>query len=79
MTRAEKRQLKKSEGNPLIELLGVQNHFYKNFWGDLSKVEDPRHLSYIDYTSDVMLAMSLMKNICDIRSMQGMTASFITE
>jgi hypothetical protein len=79
MTRAEKRQLKESERNPLIELLRVQKHFYKDFWSDLSKVHDPRHSSYIDYTSDVMLAMPLMKNICDIRSMQGMTSSFNTE
>lgn len=79
MTRAEKRQLKKSEGNPLSELLKVQNHFYKDLWIDLSKVKDPRHSSYIEYSSDVMIAMPLMKNICDIRSMQGMTASFNSE
>ena len=79
MTRAEKRQLKASEGNPLLELLKVQNHFYKDFWSDLSSVKDPRHSSYINYTSDVMLAMPIMKNICDIRSMQRMTSSFNTE
>jgi hypothetical protein len=79
MTRAEKRQLKKSEGNPLSELLKVQNHFYKDFWKDMSKVKDPRHSSYIDYSSDVMLAMPLMKNICDIRSMQGMSSMFNKE
>lgn len=79
MTRAEKRQLKKSEGNPLIELLKVQKHFYKHLWSDFARVHDPRHSSYIDYTSDVMLAMPLMKNICDIRSMQEMTVSFNKE
>lgn len=79
MTRAEKRQLKKSEGNPLIELLKVQNHFYKDFWSDLSSVKDPRHASYIDYTSDIMLVIPVMKNICDIRSMQGMSSTFNTE
>ena len=79
MTRAEKRQLKKSEGKPLTELLKVQNHFYKDFWKDLSKVNDPRHASYINYDSDVMLAMPLMKNICDIRSMQGMSSAFNKE
>lgn len=79
MTRAEKRQLKKSEGNPFVELLRVQKHFYKDLWTDLSAVHDPRHPSYIDYTSDVMLAMPLLKNICDIRSMQGMSAAFNSE
>ena len=79
MTRAEKRQLKKSESNPLIELLKVQKHFYKNLWSDFAGVHDPRHSSYIDYTSDVMLTRPLMKNICDIRSMQEMTASFNKE
>ncbi|MFV0341944.1 MAG: hypothetical protein ACK5JH_03510, partial [Anaerocolumna sp.] len=73
MTRSEKRQLKKSEGNPLIELLKVQNHFFKNLWSDLANVCDPRHASYTIYSSDVMLAMPMMKNICDIRSMQGMS------
>lgn len=79
MKRAEKRQLRKSEGNPLIELLKVQKHFYKDLWSDLSSVKDPRHASYIDYTSDVMLAMPIMKNICNIRSMQGMSSMFNTE
>lgn len=79
MTRAESRQLKKSEGNPLVELVKVQKHFYKDLWSDFAGVHDPRHSSYIDYTSDVMLAMPLMKNICDIRSMQEMTVSFNSE
>ena len=79
MTRAEKRQLKKSEGNPLVELLKVQKHFCKDLWTDFARVHDPRHSSYIDYTSDVMLAMPLMKNICDIRSMQGMSSTFNSE
>jgi hypothetical protein len=57
----------------------VQNHFYKDLWNDLSRVHDPRHLSYSDYTSDIMLAMPLLKNICDIRSMQGMSSTFNTE
>lgn len=76
MTRAEKRQLKASEGNPMLELLKVQHHFYKNLWSDFSCIADPRHASYIDYSSDVMLAMPIMKNICDVRSMQGMTRIF---
>lgn len=76
MKRFESRQLRKSEGKPLTELLKVQNHFYKNLWKDLSKVEDPRHPSYINYTSEVMLTMPLLKNICDIRSMRGMTSKF---
>lgn len=65
MTRAEKRQLKASEGNPLLELLKVQNHFYKNLWNDFQNIKVPRHASYIAYTSDVMLTMPMMKNICD--------------
>lgn len=31
---------------------------------------------YINYTSDVMLAIPIMNNICDVRSMQGMTRTF---
>lgn len=79
MTRAEKRQLKASKGNPMLELLKVQHHFYKNLWSDFSRITDPRHASYIDYTSDVMLAMPIMKNICDVRSMQDMTRIFNKE
>ena len=76
MKRAEIRNLRQLEGNPLTELLKVQKHFCKDLWCDFASVHDPRHASYIDYTSDVMLAMPLMKNICDIRSMQQMTVSF---
>ncbi|WP_367565179.1 transposase family protein [Lacrimispora sp.] len=79
MTRAEKRQLKASEGNPLLELLKVQNHFYKTLWSDFNRIADPRHASYINYSSDIMLAMPIMKNICDIRRMQGMTRTFNKE
>ena len=79
MTRAEKRQLKASEGNPLLELLKVQNHFYKDLWSDFSRISDPRHASYINYSSDIMLAMPILKNICDVRSMQGMTRTFNKE
>lgn len=79
MTRAEKRQLKASEGNPVRELLKIQNHFYKNLWSDFSKVKDPRHSSYINYKNEVMLALPLMKNICNVRSMQGMTEAFNRE
>ena len=79
MTRAEKRQLKASEGNPERELLKIQNHFYKNLWSDFSRVKDPRHSSYIDYKNEVMLAMPLMKNICNVRSLQGMTEAFNKE
>jgi hypothetical protein len=79
MTRAERRQLKKSEGNPLVEFLKVQKHFYKDLWSDFAGVHDPRHSSYIDYSSNVMLTMPLMKNICDIRSMQEMSSTFNTE
>ena len=79
MTRAEKRQLKASEGNPMRELLMIQNHFYKDLWKDFSHVKDPRHHSYIDYKNEVMLAVPLMKNICNVRSMQGMTEAFNRE
>ena len=64
-------KLKKSVDKPLVELLKVQNLFFKDLWKDFSNIKDPRHSSYIHYSSDVMLAMSLMKNLCDLRIMQG--------
>lgn len=57
-------------------MLKVQHHFYKDLWGDFIRIADPRHASYINYPSEVMLAMPVMKNTCDVRTMQSMKRVF---
>lgn len=73
MTRAEKRKLKNTQPNAYRELLKVQKHFLKGFDSDLKKAKDPRHQSYIEYGINEILYTPILKNICNIKSMQGMT------
>ncbi|WP_286819861.1 transposase family protein [Desulfobacter sp. UBA2225] len=42
----------------------------------LKSVKDPRHKSYIEYESDIILFSMLMKNACSIYSMSNMTEQF---
>lgn len=78
MTRAEIRKLKETEQNAFREMLKVQKHFLKGFNNDLEKVKDPRHKSYITYDIAEILYMPILKNICNIKSMQKMTNEFNT-
>lgn len=73
MTRAEKRKLKATQPNAFRELLKVQKHFLKGFDSDLKNVKDPRHQSYIEYGINEILYAPILKNICNIKSMQEMT------
>jgi len=45
----------------------------------LNAVKDPRHPSYIEYGTDVLLFSVIMKNACGIISMSNMTEKFNKE
>lgn len=75
ISRKKKRE-KEKKINFFEEFVKLQKHFFKDILRRLKNVKDPRHKSYIDYGTDVMIFSLLMKNICGIYSMSNMTEQF---
>lgn len=75
ITRRTKRE-KEKEINFFGEFIKLQNHFFKDILKHIKGVKDPRHKSYIEYDSDIILFTMLMKNACSIFSMSNMTEQF---
>lgn len=76
MTRAEKREIKRRLKKDVVELLRIQDHYFPDLIGDIKKVMDCRHPSYIEYEIEVILYVMLLKNVCSLASMQEMTDTF---
>jgi hypothetical protein len=76
ISRAAERELKENFKEDIKEFLKVQNHFLPELIKELSLVKDPRNLSYIDYDIEEILYTMILKNVCSITSMQGMTDKF---
>lgn len=76
MSRERERIAKKMEKNPVAECNKIQKKFYPELFSKFAGVTDPRHSSYISYSSKVMLGTVYYKGIAGISSMQGMTKSF---
>ena len=74
-TRKSKRE-KEKKINFFGEFIKVQKHFFKDILKHLKNVKDPRHKSYIEYGSDIILFSMLMKNACSIYSMSNMSEKF---
>jgi hypothetical protein len=75
ITRKIKRE-KEKEINFFEEFIKLQKHFFKDIVKHLKGVKDPRHRSYIEYDTDILLFSLLMKNACSITSMSSMTEQF---
>ena len=79
MGRERDRIAKRIEKNPIAECNKIQKKFYPELFSKFGQVSDPRHASYIDYNSRVMLGTVYYKGIAGISSMQGMTREFNDE
>jgi len=75
ITRKEKRNAEKSV-NYFFEFVKIKKHFFDELEERLRRVKDHRHQSYIEYDTDVILFMVIMKNICSLESMRSMTDNF---
>ena len=76
MSRERERIAKKMEKNPVAECNKIQKKFYPELFSKFAEVTDPRHSSYISYSSKVMLGTVYYKGIAGISGMQGMTRNF---
>jgi hypothetical protein len=75
LTRAMKRELNE-ERIPIIDLLKVKKHFFKDLDKSLNDVIDPRHASYTVYRPVDLLMTSLLGNLMTIKTVTGVTESF---
>lgn len=76
MSREHDRIKKQLEKNPVIECNKIQKRFCSPLFEKFSNTKDPRHPSYIKYSSQMMLGSVYYKNIAGIVSMQSMTREF---
>lgn len=79
MSREQDRIRKKLEGNPIVECNKIQKKYCPELFARFAVVNDPRHQSYIDYSSGIMLGTAYYKCIGGISSMQEMTRKFNDE
>ena len=78
VTRKEKREQEKNT-NYFFEFTKIKRHFFRELNKKLKRVKDPRHRSYITYNCDIILLMMILKNVCNLESMRGMTNQFNKE
>jgi len=76
MTRLEEREIKRKLKNDIVEFLKIQNHYFPDLIRDIKNVMDKRKQNYVTYEIEVILYVMILKNICSIESMQGMTHAF---
>jgi len=79
MSREQERARKKLEQNPIVECNKIQTRFYPQLLSKFAQVNDPRHESYIVYSSRTMLGTMYYKCIGGLASMREMTRHFNDE
>lgn len=76
MGRVQVRELRRKLKKEVVEFLRIQYHYFPKMLEDIKKVMDGRHQSYIEYEIEVILYVTILKNVCSIMSMQEMTDTF---
>ena len=79
MGRTENRVLKKNFKKDIVSFFKAQHHFLPNFIDELGRIKDPRNGSYTTYDISEILYTVIMKNNCNLTSMQDMTDKFNEE
>lgn len=79
MSRKQERIRKRLESNPVVECNKIRQKYCPNLFQDFARTKDPRHQSYIEYSSKEMLGTMFYKGIAGIESMQSMTYEFNEE
>ena len=75
VTRKQKRE-KLEEINFFEEFLRIQKHFFKDLIPNLKYIKDNRHQSYVEYSTDIIFFVLIMKNVTALQSMNQMTTEF---
>lgn len=77
MTRPQRREEKKKCSKDFAAFCRIIRQYFPEFTSWLQEVKDPR--KFWTYETEVMLMTVIMKNICNISSMQKMTDEFLDE
>lgn len=77
MTRPERRQEKKKYEKDFAAFCRITRQYFPDLVQWLQEIKDPRR--FWTYETEVMLMTVIMKNICNITSMQKMTDEFLDE
>ena len=77
MTRPQRREEKKKCSKDFAAFCRIIRQYFPEFTSWLQNVKDPR--KFWTYETEVMLMTVIMKNICNISSMQKMTDEFLDE
>lgn len=76
MSREQERIQRQMEKNPVVECNKIQEKFCGGLFQKFASVEDPRHQSYTEYSSRLMLGTLYYKGIAGIVSLQSMNHEF---
>lgn len=79
MGRTENRILKKNFKKDIVSFFKIQHHFFPDLIDALGRIKDPRNGSYTMYDISEILYTVIMKNNCNLSSMQEMTDKFNEE
>ena len=77
MTRPERRREQKKYEKDFVAFCKIMNQYFPKFTEWMRELKDPR--KFWTYEIEVMLMTVIMKNICNICSMQKMTDEFLKE
>ncbi len=77
MTRSERRNEKKKYEKDFAAFCRITRQYFPEFTCRLREIKDPR--KFWTYETGVMLMTVILKNICNISSMQKMTDEFLNE
>ena len=78
LTQKDRRDIK-NRNSVFSRLVRTTEHFFPHLSGMLNRMDDPRHQSYITYSQSALIMLVLMKYVCGVDSMRGMTREFNTE
>lgn len=79
MGREQERIRRKLEANPVVECNKVRKKYCPSLFHGFADTEDPRNLSYTDYSNKELLGTVYYKGIAGIESMQSMVYEFNRE
>lgn len=77
MTRPQRREEKKKCSKDFAAFCRITRQYFPEFTKWLQEIKDPR--KFWTYETEVMLMTVILKNICNISSMQKMTDEFLDE
>lgn len=78
LRKTSKRKMKKKDRG-VVDFMMVMHHYFSELPQWINEINDPRNLSYIQYTQSDLLFMGILKNVCSLKTMREMEENFNEE